>query len=316
MSLTASITYGPGLDAHVLAGRLVHFDVRGLDDQFAAARHGIPRIGREVHDDLLEVRRIRFHASDAGRGQQDQLDIVPQQAAQHRLHIGHHAVQIEHARLRRGAAAKGQQVARQRGGPLARVDDFVDEAAHRARRRELRSQQLGVSGDHRQDVIEIARDSARQPAHRVHLLRVRGLLLQLQALADVAQNQTAPCTSPESSRTGDALCSTGTSVPLRETSSVGSCMPMMTRSRKRPDNRILERLPAFLLQEFQHLGRGFAERVGARPAGQALGHRIEERDPAIRVANQHARRQCSTASRRKAAFLRATPPSSTSRASP
>ena len=60
----------------------------------------------------------------------------------------------------------------------------------------------------------------------------------------------------------------------------------MMRSRRARDNRIVDRLAGLLLQKVQHLAGGFAEGVGARPAGEALGHRIQEGDPAVGVADQ------------------------------
>ena len=46
-----------------------------------------------------------------------------------------------------------------------------------------RQQQIAVAGDHGQQIVEIVRHAAGQPAHRLHLLRLPELLLQPDAVA-------------------------------------------------------------------------------------------------------------------------------------
>ena len=44
---------------------LVELDVGGLDRQRAAVRHGVARVDREVHDDLLDLPAVGLHAAPA-----------------------------------------------------------------------------------------------------------------------------------------------------------------------------------------------------------------------------------------------------------
>ena len=77
---------------------LVELDVGGLDRQRAASRHGIPRVHREVHDDLLHLPAIGHHRRELGPEGQHDLHVFPDQAAEHRPHVGHHHVQVEQRR--------------------------------------------------------------------------------------------------------------------------------------------------------------------------------------------------------------------------
>ena len=53
------------------------------------------------------------------------------------------------------------------------------------------------------------------------------------------------------------------------------------------DDRVIERLPAFFLEKLEHFRGRLAEGVGARPAGQALGDRVEKCHSSLGVAHQH-----------------------------
>jgi hypothetical protein len=53
---------------------------------------------------------------------------------------------------------------------------------------EILGEDLGVADHHRQQVVEVVGDPARELAHRLHLLRLAQLLLELHPLRDVADD--------------------------------------------------------------------------------------------------------------------------------
>ena len=91
-------------------------------------------------------------------------------------------------RIERLPAREGQQPVGQRRGALGgalRGGDVAVELVDAALRH-ARLQQLQAAGDAGQQVVEVVREAAGELAHRLHLLRLAQLLLQLLALGDVA----------------------------------------------------------------------------------------------------------------------------------
>jgi hypothetical protein len=78
------------------------------------------------------------------------------------------------------AAAEREQLARERGRLRGGAGDLRELLAAVAAREDL-----GVAGDHRQQVVEVVRDAAGEAADRLHLLRVAQPALEPLALADV-----------------------------------------------------------------------------------------------------------------------------------
>ena len=95
-------------------------------------------------------------------------------------------VQVEHLGLQHLAAAEGQQLAGQAGGALAGVADLVDAAAARGSSGgQLVEHHAAVAADDGQQVVEVVRHAAGQPADGFHLLRLAQLVFQLAALGHV-----------------------------------------------------------------------------------------------------------------------------------
>ena len=55
--------------------RLVQSHAGGLDHQFAALRHGVARVGHQVHEDLLDLHRVSFHFAELFAGNKCEFDI-------------------------------------------------------------------------------------------------------------------------------------------------------------------------------------------------------------------------------------------------
>ena len=92
------------------------------------------------------------------------------------------------------APAEGEELPGEIRGALGGFHDVLQALAVRGaepvrRRQHARiEQQRAIHLDHRQHVIEIMRDAAGQPAHRLHLLRLPELLLHPPMRGDVIRH--------------------------------------------------------------------------------------------------------------------------------
>jgi hypothetical protein len=90
------------------------------DPQAAAIRHRVARVQRQVHDHLVELRRVDPHAPARLLQREVELHAAAEQPAQHRADGGHRLVQLHHARLQRLLACEGEQLAHQRRARVRR----------------------------------------------------------------------------------------------------------------------------------------------------------------------------------------------------
>ncbi len=61
----------------------IEIHVGCLDDEPAAARHGVARVDREVYQNLLELSGIDSDRTRVSVEARDELDVVPDDAAEH-----------------------------------------------------------------------------------------------------------------------------------------------------------------------------------------------------------------------------------------
>ena len=83
---------------------VVQIDVRGLDGQLAAVRHGVARVDREVHEDLLDLPGIGLDVPEAADQEKRQLDVGAEEPTEHLLHPADAHVQGPAPSLRAPAA--------------------------------------------------------------------------------------------------------------------------------------------------------------------------------------------------------------------
>ena len=147
------------------------------------SRHRVAGVGGEVEDHALDLRAVGLDGREVRREPDADADVVADDAVQHRLHPGDDLVEVQHLRVQHLAAAEGQQLAGEARRLARGAGDLLQLLAAVAR-----EQDLGVAGDHRQQVVEVVRDAAREPPDRLHLLRVREPALEPLALADVVRH--------------------------------------------------------------------------------------------------------------------------------
>ena len=122
-----------------------------------------------------------------GRGEDVELDVVAEQALQERADLGDDGIQVERARIQHLAAAEGEQLLRQLGGAVGSALDLAEVAAQLDVAVCSLEQERGVAGDAGEQVVEVVRDAAREPAEALELLRVQELHLEPLPLGDVAE---------------------------------------------------------------------------------------------------------------------------------
>ena len=94
--------------------------------QVPAHRHGVARVHREVHHDLLELARIHFDASDCPGAVGFELHVLAEQLAQQRHHAVHRFRRIDEARRQHLLAAEGEQLTREARGALRGLLDLIE----------------------------------------------------------------------------------------------------------------------------------------------------------------------------------------------
>jgi hypothetical protein len=145
------------------------------DDEASARRHGIASVHGQVDDHLLELAGVGLDAG-AGRRLDHELDILAEQPLQHGAQALNDRVGIDHARLQELLATEGQELTGQGASPLGGLLDQADVLAHGIRLAQPAQQQLGASGDHGEQVVEVVRDAAGQPPDGLHLLHLPHVL--------------------------------------------------------------------------------------------------------------------------------------------
>jgi hypothetical protein len=111
----------------VLSGVIfAQLNIPCFDGDSAAAWHRVASIDGEIHDDLLELSRVRLHATERCAGVKDQLDVFPDQPLEHRRHAGDHGVEIQHLGLEDLLPAERQELPGQPHGSFSRFLDQVD----------------------------------------------------------------------------------------------------------------------------------------------------------------------------------------------
>ena len=73
-------------------------EIARLNGERAASRHGVLRVHGQIDEHLLDLTRVGLHPSQIALRQEDQLDILFDQPAEHALEVADHVVEIDHAR--------------------------------------------------------------------------------------------------------------------------------------------------------------------------------------------------------------------------
>ena len=158
--------------------------------------HRVPRVHHEVQHGLLEAIRV---GDDRRRGRVERElegDAVAEDLVEQLAHTEEHLVQVERLGLVDAASAERHEVVGEGGGPVGGALHRVDAGPGRVEHLEVVLEQLDLPAHHRQHVVEVVGDAAREPADRLHLLGVEQLLLEELALGDVAEHDHLQLVAP------------------------------------------------------------------------------------------------------------------------
>ena len=161
------------LDADVLAA---HADA-------AALRHRVAGVDGEVDEHLADLIGIGTHRPQLRIARGDELHVLAEHAGEEPLHVGDRMVQVDDVVGDGLVPAEEQQLPGERGAALGRLGDSFHLGARGMALAELSVEELGVRRDDREQVVEVVRDAAREPAHRFHLLRHAKPVLELAPFA-------------------------------------------------------------------------------------------------------------------------------------
>src|SRR5262249_22144986 len=163
----------------------IESDIRGLNGDPSAHRHGIAGVDHQIHDRLFNVTRVGLDVTGIAPEIQLQFDILADETLQHLLGLTHDVVHRYHARLDDLSAAECQKLIRQRAGTLRGAMNLLGAVAQRVDGREIIENHTRVALDDGQHVVEVVRYAARKPPHGVHFLGLKQLFFELLSLADV-----------------------------------------------------------------------------------------------------------------------------------
>ena len=171
-----------GLDGRPgFGGVRINHHVLRFNHQFSASRHGVRRIHGQIQEHLLDLARVRLHPAEGLSGAKREFDILVNQPLQQLVHVRDQRVHVEDGRFQRLPPAERQHLTRERSGAVRRLANLLAAAEERVLGGQAFDNQLRVSLDHREQVIEVVSDTARQPAQRFHLLRTGEALLRAAA---------------------------------------------------------------------------------------------------------------------------------------
>ena len=163
----------------------IELHVLRFNRELAAVGHGVPRVDGEVQDDLFQLARIGLDGHEIGCQPGAQLHILPEKPPQQLVHVGDHLVGIQRRRGDDLLAAEGQELAGEVRRPQRGLPDLLEFFARWNTWCQAVQHEVGGAEDGREQVVEVVGHSPREPADRLHLLRLVELLFQLLALRDV-----------------------------------------------------------------------------------------------------------------------------------
>ena len=158
-------------------------------DNAATFADGLGRIDDEVHDDLPKLRGIGLDRRDSVREVVFEHDLLADAYQQQVPHLFDQLLEIQGLDGKASAAAVGQELPAEIGGPPGGNLDALQAGARRGERGHFGLGQVGVAQNPGQQVVEVVRDTTREHAQTFQFLGVQHLLLQIALIRDIAANR-------------------------------------------------------------------------------------------------------------------------------
>src|SRR5690242_1121398 len=155
----------------------LEIEVAGLNSEFSALRHGVPRIEDEIDDDLLNLNRVNHDAAQRRIQRVVKLDVLVDQPGQKPFGFRYDGVEIHNLGMKNLPPAEGQQLASQGGGTVRCFSNLRHTPNRRISRLERFRQKLCVPIDHAEQVVEVVRQTSRESSDGLELLRLANHVL-------------------------------------------------------------------------------------------------------------------------------------------
>ena len=179
VSVTDIITYCPAFrPATDLAVGFIEIAIRGLDSELAAFRHGVACVYREIEDRGLQLREVGFSVPQARAPHSFDRDGLAERTVQQVRHAGDQPVDIDRLRVKRLIAGEMREDAWSAPLHAGRRSMRFRAGARGFPSGDAAEGHLKISDDHREQVVEVVRDTPCELADRFHSLRMAHLLFK------------------------------------------------------------------------------------------------------------------------------------------
>ena len=148
----------------------------------ASVRHGVPRVDDQIDEHLVDLHGIDESVHGAVRLDDVHPDVLAYDTLEQSARVRQDGVQVDYPRSDHLLPAESQELLDQRCRAVARPADLVGILSPRVPLFELVEEQVGVSDDSSQEVVEVVRDASSESPDRLQFLRVPELLFQLRPL--------------------------------------------------------------------------------------------------------------------------------------
>src|SRR5262245_50986056 len=155
------------------------FDLGRFNRERSTLRHGIPCIDDEIDQHLFKLSLVSAQSPVLRIESAYKLDVLADEAAQQTLQTRDSGVERQNFRIQRLFTAEREQLPNQRRGPIAGLQCLFDLSTKRMLRAEFRQEDLTITHDDGQEIIEVVRNPSSQPANRFHFLGLPKLFLAL-----------------------------------------------------------------------------------------------------------------------------------------
>src|SRR4051812_9342964 len=179
---------------NLIDGRFLFFgscdgDGRRFQAERSAMDHRVAGVHDEVEDNLGELTWIDFRVGAVFAAVQMTFDrdVFSEEAQQRTFEIRDESINLEYSRREGMLTAKGEQLSGKNGRASSRIPDFADMVSDRAFHPDLIQEQVAVTENGSEEIIEVVGDTAGELAEGFHLLRTNELILELLSRGHVHQ---------------------------------------------------------------------------------------------------------------------------------
>ena len=160
-------------------------------------RHRIAGVHGQIHQHLIEERRVHTHAAGIAGDIQLKADALAEQSPDQRDRTIHDLGDLHRTRCHHVTTGKAEQLPTQRRTGFSRRANLPGTDGDITPGLRIERQQAGFADDRREHVIEIVRDAAGQLADALDALHLAQLIFQPTTIGDVDEH-TVPQRRPVS----------------------------------------------------------------------------------------------------------------------